>query len=225
LREDAADPDSTHDFGRDIIPAIYSTRRVFGYQYQDYWRDVGTVQSYWDANMDLVAPNPELDLNAADRRIRTSRLTAPPARLGPTSRVRSSLISAGSYIAGSVEHSVISPFVVIEEGAHVRDSIVQHGAVIRRGVVVDRAIVDKEVEIGAMATVGEGSTTIPNAERPDILNTGISIVGKRAHIPAGFRIGRNVIIGPGVDEELRDYEELSSGATMMPMHMPLHLFV
>jgi glucose-1-phosphate adenylyltransferase len=119
----------------------------------------------------------------------------------------------------------VSPFAVIEDGARVRDSIVQHGAVIGRGAVVDRAIIDKEVEIGQNALVGDGSMTIANAERPDILDTGISILGKRARIPAGFRIGRNVIIGPGVDEELRDYDELSSGATLMPTHMPLHLFV
>ena len=225
LQEDARNPDSTHDFGRDVIPAIFGSHRVYGYQYQDYWRDVGTVQSYWDANMDLVAANPELDMNASDRKIRTSRLTAPPARFGPESQVRSSLISAGSYIGGSVEHSVVSPFAVIEEGAQVRDSIVQHGAAIRRGAVLDRAIVDKEVEIGPNAIVGEGSMSIANIDRPDILNTGISIIGKRARIPAGFRIGRNVIIGPGVDEELREYEELSSGATLMPTHMPLHLFV
>jgi glucose-1-phosphate adenylyltransferase len=225
LQHDAEDHQSSHDFGRDVIPGIYHSHRVFGYQYQDYWRDVGTVQSYWEANMDLVGPTPELDLNAPERKIRTSRLTAPPARFGPHAAIRSSLLSAGAFIAGTVENSVISPFAVIEEGALVRDSIVQHAAVVRRGAVVDRAIVDKEVDIGASAVIGEGALTIANVDRPDILHTGITIIGKRARIPAGFHVGRNVIIGPGVDDELDDFSELLSGATLMPTHMPLHLFV
>ncbi|MEZ4492791.1 MAG: sugar phosphate nucleotidyltransferase [Dehalococcoidia bacterium] len=225
LQADAEDPSSRRDFGHDIIPAIYRTHRVFGYQYQEYWRDVGTVQSYWDANMDLTQPYPELELNAPERKIRTSRLTAPPARFGSESRVHSALVSAGARIDGTVERSVVSPFAIVEEGAVVRDSIIHHGTVIGRGARVDRAILDKEVVVGPGAWIGYGDGDTPNEERPDIVNTGITIVGKRVRVPGGLRIGRNVIIGPGVDEELRGLGELAAGATVMPTQMPLHLFV
>lgn len=225
LQEDAERRDSTRDFGTDVIPAIYSQVRVYGYQYHDYWRDVGTVQSYWDAHMDLLAANPALDLNAENMKIRTARLTAPPARFGARAEVSEALVCPGARIEGVVERSVISPFATVEEGALVRDSIIQHGAVVRRGALVDRTIVDKEVDIGAGAIVGEGSWSIPNTERPDLLNTGITIVGKRVMVPSGLRVGRNVIIGPGVKDELEGFEELAGGATVMPSQMPLHMFV
>ncbi|WBL37553.1 hypothetical protein O0235_10865 [Tepidiforma flava] len=84
---------------------------------------------------------------------------------------------------------------------------------------------DKEVTVGAGCIIGTGDPNIPNFERPDIVNTGISIIGKRATIPPGLRIGRNVVVGPGVHEELADRDELESGASVHPTHIPLHLFV
>jgi glucose-1-phosphate adenylyltransferase len=216
---------STHDFGRDIIPRIFQRYRVFGYQYQEYWRDVGTIQSYWQAHMDLLGPRPALDLDDPDLKLRTSAPTMPPAWIGPKAEVVDSLISPGARIAGRVVRSVISPGAVIEEGAEVRDSIVQHRCVIRQGAVIDRSILDKEVTVGAGAYVGYGDDFRPNLERPDIVNTGITVIGKRATIPAGLRVGRNVVVGPGVDEELADLEELPSGASVHPTHIPLHLFV
>jgi glucose-1-phosphate adenylyltransferase len=216
---------SKHDFGRDIIPRMYESHRVFGYQYQSYWRDVGTVESYWDAHMDLLASNPPLDLEDPDLRLRTAGSIMPPARFGPRANVQNSLISPAAQIDGRVWRSVISPGVVIEEGAEVRDSIIQHRCVVRAGAVVDRSILDKEVVVGRDAIVGIGDENTPNRERPDIVNSGITVVGKRVIIPAGMHIGRNVVIGPGVHEELLDGGHLESGATVHPTHMPLHLFV
>ena len=113
----------------------------------------------------------------------------------------------------------------MEEGALVRDSIVCHGAVIRSGAVVDHAIIDKEVQVGSGATVGVGDNSVVNRARPDIVKSGISIVGKRAMIPPGMTVGRNVIIGPGVEEELAGLAAVESGETVLPEQMPLHLFV
>jgi glucose-1-phosphate adenylyltransferase len=107
----------------------------------------------------------------------------------------------------------------------VRDSIIQHRCVIRSGAVVDRSILDKEVTVGRGAVVGIGDDNIPNAERPDIVNAGINIIGKRVTIPPGLQIGRNVIVGPGVHEELTGRSGLESGASVHPIEMPLHLFV
>lgn len=226
LQADAdAGDQSKHDFGRDIIPRMYQSHRVFGYQYQGYWRDVGTVESYHAAHMDLLSPHPPLDLNDPDRLIRTAGSILPPARVGPRATVHESLISPAAQVDGSVIRSVISPGVVIEEGAEVRDSVIQHRCVIRAGAIVDHCILDKEVTVGRGAVVGEGDPSVSNFERPDIVNTGISIVGKRVVIPSELRVGRNVVIGPGVHDELLERAVLESGASVHPTQMPLHLFV
>ncbi|MBK7127151.1 MAG: NTP transferase domain-containing protein [Dehalococcoidia bacterium] len=216
---------SSHDFGKDIIPRIFQTHRVFGYQYQSYWRDVGTIESYWTAHMDLLAPNPSLNLEEAELKLRTAGAIMPPARFGRGAMVRESLISPAVHINGEVTRCVISPGVVIEEGAVVRDSIIQHRCVIRAGAVVDRSILDKEVTVGRGSIVGEGDAAIANFERPDIVNTGINVIGKRVTIPAGMSVGRNVVIGPGVHDELVERAALESGASVHPTTMPLHLFV
>lgn len=226
LQEDADLGDaSAHDFGRDIIPRMYRSHRVFGYQYQGYWRDVGTIESYWAAHMDLLSPNPPLNLEDPDLRLRTSGTLLPPARFGARATVREALISPAAYVAGEVSRSVISPGVVIEEGAVVRDSVIQHRCIIKSGAIIDRAILDKEVTVGRESVVGEGTSNVPNFDRPDIVNTGITIVGKRVTVPSGLRVGRNVVIGPGVHDELMDQAVLESGSTVHPRQMPLHLFV
>ena len=226
LQEDAELGEaSAHDFGADVAPRIFANRRVFGYQYLDYWRDVGTIEAYWQANMDLTGPHPPLRLANPDAPLRTAGPAREPARFGAKAAPRTALVSPGARIEGTVERSVISPGVVVEEGAAVRDSIVCHDGVIRAGAVVDRAILDKEVTVGSGAVVGAGADLRPNRERPDIVNRGISIVGKRAAIPAGMTVGRNVVVGPGVAEELAGRDAIASGETVQPDEMPLHLFV
>ncbi len=226
LQADAdAGESSKHDFGRDIIPRMFATHRVFGYHFQSYWRDVGTVESYWAANMDLISPSPPLNMDHPDLPLRTAGALIPPAHIGNRAHVADSLISAGARIQGTVVRSVISPGVTVEEGAEVYDSVIQHRCVIRSGARVDRAIIDKEVTVGRDAVIGEGDPGVANFDRPDIVNAGISILGKRVTIPAGFRVGRNVVIGPGVSEELNGLHELESGSSVHPLHMPPHLFV
>jgi len=217
--------ESAHDFGRNIIPQMFRTHRVFGYQYQSYWRDVGTIESYWDAHMDLLAPHPPLNLDDPEVRLRTAGGVMPPAQFGPRAEVRESLVSPAAKVNGLVSRSVISPGVVVEEGAVVRDSIVQHRCIIRAGAVIDRSILDKEVTVGRDSVIGEGDPTIANFDRPDIVNSGITVVGKRVVVPSGFHIGRNVVIGPGVRDELQGRAGLASGETVHPTTMPLHLFV
>ena len=217
--------ESKHDFGRDIIPRMFRNSRVFGYQYQGYWRDVGTVESYMAAHMDLISASPSMNLDDPDLRLRTAGAILPAARIGPMADVREAMIAPATQINGRVVRSVISPGVVIEDGAEVRDSVIQHRCVVRSGALVDNAILDKEVIVGRGAVIGEGNRTIANFERPDIVNTGITIVGKRVVIPAGLHVGRNVVIGPGVQDELLERSILESGATVQPTQMPLHLFV
>ncbi len=188
------------DFGAHIIPAMLGAgARVFGYRFDGYWQDVGTVESYWQTQMDLLDDHPPLDLYDRDWVIHTRSEERAPARIGPTANVHRSLISHGCQIAGTVERSVLSPGVRVDPGAIVRDSVIMFDAHIRAGAVVDRAILDKEVSVGPNAVVGMGSDfETPNRQEPTRLNTGITIVGKRAAIPAGARIGRNVRIAEGV---------------------------
>lgn len=192
--------ESRTDFGRDVIPAMLNGHaRVFGYQFDGYWQDVGAVDSYWQAHMDLLEEHPELDLYDKEWLIHTRSEERAPARIGPTANVHRSLISHGCQIWGTVERSVLSPGVRVDPGAVVRDSIIMFDTVVRAGAVVDRAIIDKEVSVGPNAIVGMGSDyETPNRQEPGRLNTGITVVGKRAVIPAGVRIGRNVKINEDV---------------------------
>jgi glucose-1-phosphate adenylyltransferase len=173
--------------------------RVYGYRFEGYWQDVGTIESYWQANMDLLEDRPQLDLYDRDWLIHTRSEERAPARIGATANIHNSLISHGCNVAGTVEHSVLSPGVRVDVGAVVRDSIVLFDTVIRAGAIIDRSIIDKEVSIGPNVHIGEGADLgIPNRQEPTRLNTGITVVGKRAIIPRGVRIGRNCRIAEGV---------------------------
>jgi glucose-1-phosphate adenylyltransferase len=188
------------DFGRHVIPAmIDGGARVYGYEFDGFWQDVGTIQSYWEANMALVNDHAELDLYDKEWLIYTRSEERAPAKIGPTAQVHRSLISHGCVINGTVVNSVLSPGVQVDVGAVVRDSIVMFDSVIRAGAVVDRSILDKEVIVGQGAIVGDGGDfDTPNKQEPGRLNTGITVVGKRAVIPRGTRIGRNCRVGGDV---------------------------
>jgi glucose-1-phosphate adenylyltransferase len=187
------------DFGRDVIPAMLEGgARVFGHRFEGYWQDVGTIEGYWQAHMELLDDHPALDLYDRDWVIHTRSEERAPARIGPTANVHRSLVSHGCQIAGTVERSVLSPGVVVHPGAVVRDSVIMFDTVIRAGAVVDHAIIDKEVSIGPNAVVGMGPNERPNVLEPERLYAGITVVGKRAVIPANVRIGRNVRIDENV---------------------------
>src|SRR5436190_12011303 len=188
------------DFGANVIPAmIDGGARVFGYRFDGYWQDVGTIQSFWEANMALLEDAPDLDLYDREWIIHTRSEERAPAKVGATAQVHRSMISHGCVINGTVVNSVLSPGVRVDVGAVVRDSIVMFDTVIRSGAVVDRAILDKEVVVGQGAIVGDGPDfDTPNKQEPSRLNTGITVVGKRAVVPRGVRIGRNVKVASEV---------------------------
>ena len=218
--------ESRADFGHDVIPAmIDGGARVYGYRFDGYWQDVGTVQSYWDANLALLSDAPELDLYDREWIIHTRSEERAPAKIGATAQVHRSLISHGCVINGSVVNSVLSPGVVVDVGASVRDSIILFDSVIRTGAVVDRAILDKEVAVGPGAIVGDGTDfDIVNRREPGRLNTGITVVGKRAVIPRGVRIGRNVLIGEGARAADFVSRIIKSGTTVeRPKERPIRV--
>ncbi|MBV9174233.1 MAG: glucose-1-phosphate adenylyltransferase [Chloroflexi bacterium] len=223
LDEDARTAGSRRDFGRDIIPRMVQADRVFAYPFREYWRDVGTIHTYWESNMGLLKEPPDLDLYDTDWLIHTRSEERPPARVTERGKIVRSLISHGSIINGTVEHSVLSPGVFVGEGALVRDSILFTDCIVGPGSVVDRAILDKSVVVGANVHLGNGTDTRPNRTQPRNLQTGITVVGKGARIPTGLRIGRNCLIAAEVIE--RDFlrflssnghvgTELASGETV-----------
>lgn len=189
---------TTHvDFGYHILPALLEeNRRVQSYTFPGYWADISTVQAYWEANMSLMAEEPALDLYDPQWVIHTRSEERAPVKLGPNADVDGTLLSNGCQIDGTVERSVLSPGVRVAEGAVVRDSIILSDTVIAPGAVIDRCIVDKQVVIEEGAQVGSGDNNKPNGAMPERLNTGITLVGKGSHIPAGITIGRNVVIHP-----------------------------
>ena len=200
--------------GGEVIPAMVSACRVYAYEFQGYWADVGTVQAYYEANMALLAETPALDLCDPDWVIHTKSEERPAALLGAGARVVGSLVCDGCHIEGSVQRSVISTGAYVAAGAVVRDSIIMTDAVIESGAVVDRAILDKRVVVGARAQIGCGEDNTPNQRWPDRLNSGLTLVGKAAEIPEDCVLGRNVLVYPRVSGELVAGQELESGATV-----------
>jgi glucose-1-phosphate adenylyltransferase len=204
------------DFGAHVIPAMLAGgARVFGYRFDGYWQDVGTIQSFWEANMALLEDNPELDLYDREWLIHTRSEERAPAKIGPTAQVHRSLISHGCVINGTVVNSVLSPGVRVDVGAVVRDSIVMFDSVVRSGAVVDRAILDKEVVVGQGAIIGDGPDfDTPNKAEPSRLNTGITVVGKQSVVRQGVRLGRNVKVGEGVKSTDFTSRVVKSGGTV-----------
>ena len=176
LVADAEDPNSSNDFGKNIIPKMLDDQqRMFAYDFEGYWKDVGTIESLWEANMDLLTLPMPIDLYDAKWRIYGRNPGLAPHFIAEGASVRNSLITEGCEVYGHVNHSVIFSGVTIREGATVKDSVVMPGAVIERGAQVQRAIVSEDTVIGAGATVGEATGNI-------------AVVGTGVHLAAGGEV-------------------------------------
>ena len=218
-------PNGRFDFGNDVIPWVFEHGgRIFAYPFRGYWRDVGTLQSYWEANMDALrgagrcGADEGIDLGAWGVRTNAEAdgtSERPPAWIGPSARVSQSLVSRGAVVEGTVERSVLSPGVHVAAGAVVRDSIVMHGTVVAPDATLDRAIVDKRVRVGAGARVGVGPLDgPPNRHFPDHLDTGLTVLGRAAVLPDGVRVGRNCLVFPGVTADRFTEPQLASGDSL-----------
>ncbi len=204
------------DFGKHVIPHIIKREKVYAYQFDGYWVDVGTIDAYWRTSLELCELNHPLDLWDAKMQIRTRSQERPPVKTSVSGKVTRSLVSNGCTIQGTVVHSVLSPGVFVSPGAVVRESVIMNDTFIGPGAVLDKVVVDKQVVVSAGVHLGDGDDlTIPNAEMPDKLNTGITVVGKGAYIPAKVRIGRNVLIDADVSEDVfENVPEVPSGASV-----------
>lgn len=212
-------PNGLFDFGANVIPGMLGRRKIIAHRFAGYWRDVGTLESYWAANMDALDPATGLDLDAW--RIRTNpegrgQVFHPPALLAPGARVRNSLVSRGCVIEGEVTGSVLSPGVKVGRGARVVDSVVMHDGVLEAGAVVERAILDKDVRVGAGARVGRADARGGvNEHFPTHLSDGITVVGKGTAIPAGGVIGANCLVGADAHlDHAAELRDLPDGGTV-----------
>lgn len=185
---------SNCDFGKHIIPYCRENgKRLFAYEYNGYWKDVGTLGSYWEANMELIDLIPEFNLYEEYWKIYTKSEVLPPQYIAADSVVERSIIGEGSEIYGQVYNSVIGCGVVIGEGTVVRNSIIMNQTQIGDRCTVEKAIIDEYSRVGSETQLG----TLPEKEndtRPDIYNSGLVTIGERSIVPANVKIGKNTVV-------------------------------
>ena len=184
LVADEEDPHSQNDFGKNVLPAMLEGgERMFAYRFEGYWKDVGTIESLWEANLDLLNPHVPLDLSDPTWKIYSRTPGMPPHYLAPTAQVQNSILAEGCSVSGKVEYSVIFSGVTIEEGAEIVDSILMPGTVVRKGARVQYAILAENTEIGANARVGESPE-----ECADLTHWGVAVVA------SGIRVGTGAVV-------------------------------
>jgi glucose-1-phosphate adenylyltransferase len=201
LAKDAARRNSKHNFADNMIPDMLKAQdRFYGYPFDGYWAYCGTVEEYWQANMSLLEDPSPIELSAWSIRTNLDDRNVSghqPALFLPTARVKNALIGSGAQIGGSVEQSILSPGVIVEDGAVVRNSLIFHESVMKKDAVLDQVICDKDVIIGEGVEVGVGDATTPNEQFPDAYYSGITVIGKDVHIGKNAQIGKNCLIFPG----------------------------
>lgn len=159
LVADMKDPDSKHDFGKDIIPALLNDgKALYAYKFKGYWKDVGTIDSLWEANMDLLNSKNELDLSDPTWKIYTEDVTSLPQYIGANANIKTSFITQGCMIDGEVKNSVLFTGAKVAAGAKVIDSVLMPGVVVEEGAIVERALVANEVKVGKQAIVGSSDS-------------------------------------------------------------------
>ncbi|MCD8019426.1 MAG: glucose-1-phosphate adenylyltransferase [Clostridiales bacterium] len=193
------------DFGMHVIPYCHKRGdKIMAYNYQGYWKDVGTLAAYWQANMELIDIIPEFNLYEEFWRIYTKNDVLPPQYFGVNSRVSGCILGEGTEVEGEIYSSVIGSNVVIEEGAVVVSSIIMSGTVIRAGARVEKAIIAEDSEIGENAQLGVFEEE-PNKIKPNVYSGGLVTVGEGSVIPANVKIGKNVaIVGRTTAEDYPD---------------------
>ena len=203
------------DFGKHVIPYCFNNdKRLFAYEYNGYWKDVGTLSSYWEANMELIDIIPVFNLYEEFWKIYTKTDSIPPQYIGDTAYIEKSIIGDGTEVYGKVYNSVIGNGVVIEEGAVVKDSIIMSNSVIGKNTTVNKAIIAEDVTIGDDVELGVGEEA-ENVYKPNIYNSGLVTIGECSVVPNGVKVGKNTAISG--ETTLDDYEDkvLVSGGVII----------
>ena len=218
LREALIEDNSIHpdsDFGKHIIPKMLEEGQpMYAWRFQGYWKDVGTIQSYWESNMDLIRTLPEFDLYEDFWKIYTNSDHQPPQYTAADAKVEESLLSDGCEVYGEVYSSILGPGVIVEKGAVVKDSIIMAGTVIGEGSLIDKCVIDEKCKIGKNVQMGVGED-VPNELKPAIYNTGITVMGMNSIVPDGVVMGKNCVIsGATVAADYPD-GKLASGKSVI----------
>lgn len=203
------------DFGKHVIPYCFEkNKRLFAYEYNGYWKDVGTLNSYWEANMELIDIIPVFNLYEEFWKIYTRTDTIPPQYISKDAYIEKSLIGDGAEIYGKVYNSVIGSGVTIDEGSVVKDSIIMNNAVIGKNVIVNKAIIAEDAHIGDRVELGIGEE-VPNVKFPNIYNSGLVTIGECTEIPEGVKVGKNTAVYG--QTSLEDYQngELPGGEVII----------
>ena len=196
---------SNCDFGKHVIPYCHEKgEKLVAYEYNGYWKDVGTLGSYWEANMELISIIPEFNLYEEFWKIYTKNDIIPPQYISADAKIQRSLIGDGTEVYGEISNSVVGSGVVVEPGAIVRDSIIMQNAVIKAGTVVDKAIIAENAVIGERTQLGVGEE-VPNKVKPAVYSFGLAVIGENAVVPADVKIGKNTAVtGVTVREDYPD---------------------
>jgi glucose-1-phosphate adenylyltransferase len=201
LIQDSENPYSDNDFGKNIIPAMLDGGcSMWAYSFKGYWRDVGTINAYWESNMDLIKRVPEFNLFDPGWKIYTPNPVKPAHFIGPQSSVKTSIVAEGCVIYGKVRNSVVFPGVVIGGGAVVEDSIIMSNSVIGSNSYIKKCILCEGTVIGENCSIGSGEEA-RNKFNPDIYNSGITVIGQNAVIPSSIEIGKNVMVDAEVSRD------------------------
>lgn len=194
LKADEENPASTKDFGKDVIPAMLKDGlNMYAYAFEGYWKDVGTVYSLWEANMDMLGTRPLLNLYDEHWCIYSRNEGLPGHYISPSATVRNCCITEGCKVYGTVEHSVLFSGAVIEEGAAVKNSIVLPYTVIRKNAVVERAVISNHCDIGSNAVIGSEDPNVPWVKNK-MCTHGITLIGDRVTVGPGIRIGTEMMV-------------------------------
>ena len=203
------------DFGKHIIPYCHAAgKRIFAYEYNGYWKDVGTLTSYWEANMELIDVVPEFNLYEEYWKIYTNSANLPPQYISEQGVVDKCLIGNGSEIYGEIHSCVVGGSVTIGKGTVIRDSIIMQDVAIGNDCVIDKAIIAENVKVGDDVTLGIGNEA-PNKLRSDIYNSGLVTIGENSVIPAGVQIGKNTAVSGVTSKEDYPNGVLESGETLI----------
>ena len=203
------------DFGKHIIPYCHGkNQRLFAYEYNGYWKDVGTLSSYWEANMELIDIIPEFNLYEEFWKIYTNSGVLPPNYVSDQSAIERSIICNGASIYGEVHNSILGSRVRVGKGTIIRDSIIMNETEIGENCVVDKAIIAENVKVEDNVTIGIGSDK-PNKMRPDIYNSGLVTIGEKSVIPSDVQIGKNTAISGVTSKEDYIGGVLESGETLI----------
>lgn len=206
---------SNSDFGKHIIPHLLERDgRCFAYEFQGYWKDVGTLESYWQANMELIDLVPEFNLYEPYWKIYTKNAVQPPQYLGVGSRVERCILGDGTEVYGEIYNSVIGSNVIIGKNTVVSDSIIMNNTTIDEDSQITRAIISEGCYVGKNVVIGQGENIV-NEELPKIYNSGLSVLGEKTVIPEGISIGKNCALGGTLSHENFTESRLESGRNLI----------